>query len=61
MRPPFRIELWSGGNSQLLNVAMSGEAAERVYQEAVSKLLIGETIRVRDSAGALIFSSDENA
>src|SRR5262249_19061344 len=33
MKPPYRIELWSGGNSQLLNVTMSLSAAERVCQE----------------------------
>jgi hypothetical protein len=37
---------------------MSVEAAERVYQESVAKLRIGEVIRCRDAAGALIFSSD---
>jgi len=39
---------------------MSVEAAERVYQESVAKLRAGETIRVRDAAGALVFSSDPN-
>jgi hypothetical protein len=58
MKPPYRIELWSGGNSQLLNVTMSLPAAERVCQESIPNLGPGEVIRVRDSAGALVFSSD---
>jgi hypothetical protein len=58
MRPPYRIELWSNGNSQILNVTMSVEAAERVYNESVANLRSGETIRVRDAAGALLLSTN---
>jgi hypothetical protein len=59
MRPPLKVELWdSNGNAQLLNVAMSVEAAQRVMDEAVPKLRTGEAIRCRDAGGALVFSSD---
>ena len=59
MRPPFEIELWSAdGNSQLLNVTMSVDAAQRVYQEAAAKLNVGEIVRVRDAFGTLIFSTN---
>jgi hypothetical protein len=61
MRPPLKIELWdANGNAQLLNVVTSIESARRVYSENVGKLRAGETIRVRDSAGALVMSSDED-
>jgi hypothetical protein len=61
MRPPLKIELWDlNGNAQLINVVMSVEAAERVYDESVAKLRTGDVIRVRDSARALVFSSDPN-
>ena len=43
---------------QLLNVVMSVEAAHRVYDEAVAKLRTGEVIRCRESAGALVLSSE---
>jgi len=34
MRPPLKVELWdSNGNAQLLNVAMSVEAAQRVMDQ----------------------------
>jgi hypothetical protein len=58
MKPPYRIELWNGGNSQLLNVTMSLPAAERVCQESLPNLRAGEVIRVRDAAGALVLSTD---
>lgn len=59
MRPPYAIELWDArGNAQVLNFAMSFEAAERVYNESVVKLCTREVIRVRDSAGALVLSSE---
>jgi hypothetical protein len=42
MRPPLRVELWTAdGNPQLLNVVMSVEAAQRVYQEHVAQLRAG--------------------
>jgi hypothetical protein len=59
MRPPLKIELWDArGNAQVLNVAMSFKAAERIYQQHVAQLRAGEVIRCRDAAGALIFTSD---
>jgi hypothetical protein len=58
MKPPYRIELWSGGDSQLLNVTMNLPAAERVCRESIPNLRIGEVIRVRDAAGALVLSTD---
>jgi hypothetical protein len=61
MTPPYRVELWdSRGNAQLLNVAWSFEAAERVVREHVSGLSPDEVIRIRDSAGALVLSTDPN-
>jgi len=36
---------------------MSLPAAERVCQESIPNLRTGEVIRVRDAAGALVFSS----
>jgi hypothetical protein len=62
MRPPFKVELYdTNGNAQIFGMTTSLEAARRVYDEAVAKLRTGEVIRVRDSAGALIFSSDSNS
>jgi hypothetical protein len=52
------IELWANGNPQLLGVTMSLPAPERLFQESFAKLRAGEVIHCRDSAGALIFSSE---
>jgi hypothetical protein len=38
MRPPYQLELWTGGNSQVLNVTMSFEAAERVRHERPDRI-----------------------
>jgi hypothetical protein len=60
MKPPFKVSLWTAdGNAQLLNVVMSVETAQRVFDEAVAKLGTGEVIRVRDARGALVLSSDQ--
>jgi hypothetical protein len=37
---------------------MSLPAAERVCRESIPNLRIGEVIRVRDAAGALVLSTD---
>jgi hypothetical protein len=58
MAEPYRIELWTNGSPQLLNVVMSLAAAKRVCQASVPNLRAGEVIRVRDAAGALVLSSD---
>jgi hypothetical protein len=56
---PFKIEVWSAdGNSRILNMTVSIDAAQRVYQEALANLRTGDTIRVRDANGALVLSSD---
>jgi hypothetical protein len=56
---PFKIEVWSAdGTSRLLNMTVSLNAAERVYQEALANLRTGETLKVRDANGALLLSSD---
>jgi hypothetical protein len=61
MTPPYKIELYdANGNAQLLNVAWSFEAAERVVREHVGGLGPNEVIRIRDSAGALVLSTDPN-
>jgi hypothetical protein len=61
MTPPYKVELYDAkGNAQLLNVAWSFEAAERVVREHVGGLGPNEVIRIRDSAGALVLSTDSN-
>jgi hypothetical protein len=59
MQPPFKVTLWTAdGNAQLINVAWSFEAAERVVREHLDGLAPNEVIRIRDSAGALVLSTD---
>jgi len=58
IRPYLLIGAGANGNAQLINCVMSVSAAQRVYQEAVAKLRIGEVIRCRDASGTLVLSSD---
>ena len=59
MIAPYKISLWTAdGNAQLINVVMSLDAAQRVYNESIAKLRADEVIRVRDAAGALVLSTD---
>jgi hypothetical protein len=59
MEPPYKVEFYdANGSAHLLNVAWSFEAAERVVREHVGDLRPNEVIRIRDSAGALVLSSD---
>jgi hypothetical protein len=46
MRPPFEVELWKpvDDTPHLLAVAVSFEAAEKAYQEAVANLRLGEVV-----------------
>jgi len=61
MTPPYKIEFYdANGSAQLLNVAWSFEAAEWVVREHVGGLGPNEVIRIRDSAGALVLSTDPN-
>ena len=58
---PFKIEVWSAdGNSRILNMTVSIDAAQRVYQEALANLRTGETLRVKDASGALVLSSNSS-
>jgi hypothetical protein len=59
MEPPYKVEFYdANGSAHLLNVAWSFEAAERVVREHVGDLRPNEVIRIRDSAGALVLSTD---
>jgi hypothetical protein len=59
MEPPYKVEFYDvNGSAHLLNVAWSFEAAERVVREHVGDLRPNEVIRIRDSAGALVLSTD---
>ena len=59
MEPPYKVEFYdANGSARLLNVAWSFEAAERVVREHVGDLRPNEVIRIRDSAGALVLSTD---
>lgn len=59
MQPPFKVTFCTAdGNAHLIDVAWSFEAAERVVREHVSGLHPNEVIRIRDSAGALVLSTD---
>ena len=60
MRPPFKVELWKPVHDtpHVLTVTVSFEAAEKAYQEAVANLRVGEVVRVRDSLGTLLLSTD---
>ena len=59
MSPPYKIEFYdANGNAHLLNVAWSFEDAERVVREHVHELHPNEVIRIRDSTGALVLSTD---
>jgi len=62
MTPPFKVELWKpvDDTPHLLAVTESFEAAEKVYQEAVANLRVGEVVRVRDAVGTLLLSTDED-
>jgi hypothetical protein len=61
MIPPYRVELSdSRGSAQLLDVTWSFEDAERVVREHVGGLGPNEVIRIRDSAGALVLSTDSS-
>jgi hypothetical protein len=61
MTPPFKVTFWTAdGKAHLLNVAWSFEDAERVVREHVGGLQPNEVIRIRDSAGALVLSTDPN-
>ena len=57
--PPYKVEVWGAdGSSRILNMTVSINAAQRVYQEALATLRTGETIKIRDASGALVLSSD---
>ena len=59
MEPPYKVEFYdANGSAHILNVAWSFEAAERVVREHVGDLRPNEVIRIRDSAGALVLSTD---
>jgi len=62
MRPPFKVEIWKpvADTPHLLAVTESFEAAEKAYQEAFANLRVGEVVRVRDSLGTLLLSTDED-
>jgi hypothetical protein len=57
--PPFKIEVWGAdGNSRILNMTVSIDAAKRVYREALGKLCTGDVVRVVDAKGRIVLSSD---
>ena len=58
MAPPYKIEFYDANGNALLNVAWSFEDAERVVREHVHELHPNEVIRIRDSTGALVLSTD---
>jgi hypothetical protein len=59
MTPPYKIEFYdANGSAHILNVAWSFEDAERVVREHVGGLHPNEVIRIRDSARALVLSTD---